>query len=74
MAALRARLSCDNLFRDILAAVHARQLQLLHFERAGAKSYWGGSIRKADGVQMGRNRLGEMLMQLATEECAKPAV
>ena len=67
MAALRARLACDDLFREILAAVHAKDLQLLHFERGGAKSYWGGNVRKADGVMVGRNRLGEMLMQLAAE-------
>ncbi len=67
MAALRARLACDSTFREILAAVYANELQLLHFERSGAKSYWGGNIRKADGVKVGRNRLGEMLMQLAEE-------
>jgi ribA/ribD-fused uncharacterized protein len=70
MAALRARLSCDDLFRRILAAVHKKELTLLHFERGGTKSYWGGNIRKADGVQVGRNRLGEMLMDLAKEVAA----
>jgi len=67
MAILRVRLGCDALFREILAAVHEKELKLLHFERGGAKSYWGGSLRQADGVQVGRNRLGEMLMELAAE-------
>ena len=67
MAALRARLACDNIFREILATVHSKQLRLVHFERGGAKSYWGGNIRTDDGVIVGRNRLGEMLMELAAE-------
>jgi len=65
LAALRARFAVDSLFREILAACHAKELHLLHFERGGAKSYWGGSVRKADGEQVGVNRLGEMLMELA---------
>ena len=67
MAALRARLACDSTFREILATVHSKQLRLVHFERGGAKSYWGGNIRTDDGVIVGRNRLGEMLMELAAE-------
>lgn len=65
LAALRARYAVDALFRNILAASHAKRLYLLHFERGGAKSYWGGSIRKADGERVGTNRLGCMLMELA---------
>jgi ribA/ribD-fused uncharacterized protein len=67
LAALRARYASDTAFREILAAVQARELYLLHFERGGAKSYWGGSIRKADGMRVGTNRLGSMLMHLAEE-------
>jgi predicted NAD-dependent protein-ADP-ribosyltransferase YbiA (DUF1768 family) len=70
MQALRARLSCDASFREILAACDARQLQLLHFERGGDRSYWGGSIRSSDGSQVGQNRLGRMLMELAPEAAA----
>ena len=71
-ATLRARFGCDAAFREILAACHARQLKLLHFER-GSSSYWGGSLRKADGVQVGENRLGRMLMELAQEAAAQLA-
>ena len=53
MAALRARHAVDGRFRAILAAVRARELQLLHFERGGVKSYWGGSVAKADGRLVG---------------------
>ena len=71
-ATLRARFGCDAAFREILAACHKRQLKLLHFER-GSSSYWGGSLRKADGVQVGENRLGRMLMELAQEAAVQLA-
>ena len=73
MTALRARLACDAVFRQVLAACHARQLKLLHFERGGAESYWGGCLRKSDGKQLGQNRLGQMMMELAPQAAAAAA-
>lgn len=37
--------------------------QLLHYEATGAKSYWGGTFT-ATGHFEGRNRLGDLLMEL----------
>ncbi len=61
-AALEARWSQDSLFRDVLQSTQG--LALLHFERAGARSFWGGSLRRADGQPQGHNQLGMMLMAL----------
>lgn len=63
--ALVCRVRCDKNFRTILAEAHAQHCTLLHFERSGSKSYWGGNISRHSGQQQGRNRLGEMLMALA---------
>jgi len=52
-------------FREALRAVAARGWRLLHFERAGAKSFWGGAVSRATGQVEGANALGEMLMALA---------
>ena len=60
-------MAVDPLFRRILAAVRERGWYLLHFERGGATSYWGGSVSKQSGERVGTNRLGEMLMDLAKE-------
>ena len=65
--ALKARAKSDPLFTKILLATKERRLFLLHFERGGAKSYWGGSIQRLTGERVGRNRLGEMLMTLRDE-------
>jgi len=62
--ALRARARQDTLFRQILLTTHKRRLYLLHFERLGRKSYWGGSICKTTGKPVGTNRLGTLLMTL----------
>ena len=56
--ALEARWAQDGLFREILVS------DLLHFERSGADSFWGGSLRKADGRPQGENWLGKLLMDL----------
>ena len=34
-------------FRDVLQAVVTQNVALLHFERSGVRSYWGGNIAKA---------------------------
>ena len=62
MKILQARYDQDEVFRQILEATKALNVKLVHFERTGANSYWGGSVK--DGVVQGRNRLGEMMMAL----------
>ena len=62
-SALRARWECDSTFRTILQAVKSEGMTLLHHERSGAKSYWGGTVK--EGTICGRNQLGVMLMELA---------
>jgi hypothetical protein len=39
---LEARYEQDAKFRAVLTAVRARSARLLHFERSGSKSFWGG--------------------------------
>ncbi len=60
-AAVEARWEQDDLFRRIL--VSTRGLQLLHFERSGARSFWGGSLDKQTGRIKGTNRLGTLMME-----------
>jgi hypothetical protein len=69
-SALGQRMGCDPVFRRVLAEVARQRVLLQHFERSGAKSYWGGCVSKASGQWHGRNRLGEILCQLAGE-CAR---
>ena len=61
---LEARYEQDTKFRAVLKAVHARGARLLHFERSGPRSYWGGFVCQATGKQVGGNRLGELMMGL----------
>jgi len=63
--ALQCRACSDEAFSRILREVHAQSVTLLHFERSGAGSYWGGNVSKETGKPQGGNRLGEMLMRLA---------
>jgi predicted NAD-dependent protein-ADP-ribosyltransferase YbiA (DUF1768 family) len=70
---LRQRAAADALFGRILRAVHTRGLRLLHFERAGARSYWGGSISRGTGELVGENRLGKLMLQVAAEAAAAAA-
>ena len=65
--ALQARYDADPDFRRILEAVAATGKQLLHFERRGG--YWGGKVK--DGVVVGQNKLGQMLMALLPIEPTK---
>lgn len=60
--ALEARWEQDELFREVLQSTQG--MALLHFERAGARSFWGGSLRKSDGLPQGENQLGKMLTAL----------
>ena len=73
---LEARYEQDAKFREVLATVRARGARLLHFERSGSKSFWGGFVCQTTGQQVGGNQLGELLMELSdrTEENSpKPA-
>ena len=62
LAALGARLRADEEFRKILKASKEANVRLVHYERAGAKAYWGGAVK--DGAVVGANALGEMMMML----------
>lgn len=59
--AIEARWAQDELFRRVLLST--RGLQLLHFERAGARSFWGGSLDEQTGQIRGTNRLGTIMME-----------
>ena len=65
--ALVKRSKVDNTFRDILINTYHENYYLLHFERSGKKSYWGGSIEKDTGNLVGENKLGIMLMMIRDE-------
>jgi hypothetical protein len=64
-SALVGRARTDSDFARVLLEARSQRVTLLHFERSGARSYWGGSLRKEDGQPQGRNRLGDMLMGLS---------
>lgn len=59
---LEARYANDPMFRKILHASKELGVVLLHYERSGAKAYWGGAVK--EGQIVGKNRLGEMMMLL----------
>ena len=65
--ALEARWKQQSVFRAVLSST--KGLELLHFERSGTRSFWGGSISKDTGLPQGRNQLGRMLMQLRDQSC-----
>jgi predicted NAD-dependent protein-ADP-ribosyltransferase YbiA (DUF1768 family) len=64
VACVDARISVDPDFRAQLIKVHEDNIFLLHFERSGARSFWGGYIPKtSDGsCYVGNNMLGRILM------------
>lgn len=64
MRGLKAKLATDLQFRSILTELKRRKLRLLHFERGGARSYWGGSLDKDTGAVKGKNRLGQLMHEL----------
>lgn len=63
---LQARYEVDAEFRKILEATKKANIRLLHFERSGPKSYWGGTVK--EGVVVGENKLGKMMMALREGE------
>lgn len=64
-SALCGRFQVDTSFRNVLWALHKQKIKLLHFERSGVKSLWGGSVDKKTNNPRGQNILGRMLMRLA---------
>ena len=65
--ALMARSLVDEKFNDILKNSYEENYYLLHFERSGKKSEWGGAIEEETGNIVGKNRLGILLMILREE-------
>ena len=67
MKILQARWGQHPEFQAILRALYPRirddNWYLLHFERSGKKSEWGGSYSETEGVK-GQNLLGRQLMAL----------
>jgi hypothetical protein len=61
--AIRARSSVDPLYTAALKQSAQGDWLWLHFDRSGAKSYWGGHVSKETGEWKGRNRRVELLMQ-----------
>lgn len=58
------RFHSDSAFNMELSKLIKNNVHLYHFERSGAKSYWGGFFCKKDNVFKGQNRLGEILMKV----------
>ena len=51
----------DKQFQNTIDELNANNVLLYHFERSGAKLFWGGYINK-DGKFVGNNMLGKILM------------
>jgi predicted NAD-dependent protein-ADP-ribosyltransferase YbiA (DUF1768 family) len=64
---LEERWSSDSKFRAILRDVLKSGRGLLHFERSGKKSFWGGCISKKTGEVVGKNTLGLLMLAIARE-------
>jgi len=62
--AIRARAAVDPVYAAALRRSAQEGWLWLHFDRAGAKSYWGGHISKDTGKWVGRNRLGELMSEV----------
>ena len=60
--AISTRFSQDPLFYKILKSTAG--MTLLHFERAGARSFWGGCMDRVTFQLRGQNQLGQLLMVL----------
>ena len=60
---VRQRLHKDTKYRDIIKKLIDNNIKIYHFERSGAKSIWGGYVSKSTGEWMGRNLLGQILVE-----------
>jgi predicted NAD-dependent protein-ADP-ribosyltransferase YbiA (DUF1768 family) len=58
-----ARLQQHREFLSILTAARDQNITLVHFDRSGHRSYWGGTIDSVTGGIKGTNRLGVLLME-----------
>lgn len=67
--AVRARLACDKSFENALVATGNKTL--LHVERSGRHSEWGGCVDSETGMVVGRNKLGRLMMRLRDEVVAR---
>jgi hypothetical protein len=54
------RYSNDKEFKQIIDNAKSKNIELLHFERSGKSSYWGGCMKNGEWV--GENVLGKLLM------------
>ena len=57
--AIMCRFEQDELFRQVLAST--KGMKLLHFERSGARSFWGGNFSRQTGEAVGENQLGILM-------------
>ena len=62
-----ARLDQDQLFRSIVMATVDQNIRLVHFDRSGHRSYWGGTVDELTGGIRGTNRLGVLIMEAASK-------
>lgn len=60
--AVLSRYNSDPTYKKIIDRINQKNIYLLHFERTGPKSYWGGSYK--DGQIRGENKLGQIIMEL----------
>lgn len=65
-SALKKRFDTDARFKGLLCDFAQKGVYLLHFERSGPKSYWGGFLNKKTGEIEGENALGKMMQALLT--------
>eukprot|EP00041_Stephanoeca_diplocostata_P024319 m.613055 g.613055 ORF g.613055 m.613055 type:complete len:288 (-) comp22500_c2_seq17:929-1792(-) len=61
---LASRWQRDATFRRILLETKRQGITLVHHERSGAKSFWGGSYKGGAAGVKGENMLGKMMMEL----------
>jgi predicted NAD-dependent protein-ADP-ribosyltransferase YbiA (DUF1768 family) len=62
---IEARLKQDVVFRSILTYIGTQNIQLVHFDRSGVRSYWGATVNAQTGIVSGANRLGLLLTEAA---------
>tara|TARA_B100001094_G_scaffold177896_2_gene171898 strand:+ start:4209 stop:4862 length:654 start_codon:yes stop_codon:yes gene_type:complete len=55
----------DVAFSTLVKHCNSNSIELFHFERSGEKSYWGGYFSKVDGEFYGKNKLGNIIMNLS---------
>ncbi len=68
---VQARFEQDPVFRQIVTALNKAGIKIKHFERSGAKSFWGGNFSKQTGEWRGGNHLGKILMSLGDGDATK---